>query len=187
MTTQPHSGLGLWSVDSRWSKLMAFDGLPTERNLQSLLDKAESLVVQRPEDRRVFRAVIECLQNLERHAPAHRPVRFELSGRSVHGEPRFNIRSLNPVNTGEEVHVSAWVDRYAELHQLAAACKEAGSINWRNLHRSWLSRSERTPKGGAGLGWVSMARIALAPPKIRLIHANGGPNLFFSVEVACGG
>ena len=39
-----------------------------DRNLGCLLEHLEEVVVQRMEDRSVFRAVIECVQNLERHA-----------------------------------------------------------------------------------------------------------------------
>jgi hypothetical protein len=114
------------------------------------------------------------------------PARFSLSGRVVKGEPRFCIRSLNPIRDAELNDVADWIAQYEELQEMVMGAMEEGVLDWRQLYRNWLARGERTPRGGAGLGWVSMARMALQPPSIRMVESAGKPNLFFSVEVACG-
>lgn len=165
---------------------MSFEGLPNKRNMDGLLSDAEELVVQRNVDRRAFRAVIECVQNLERHAVPHLPARFILSGRSIKGEPRFCIRSLNPIRNEDIGRVSEWIEQYQTMQQMAMKSMDEEGLDWRKLYRNWLKLGVRTPRGGAGLGWVSLAKSALQPPHIRIVEAGGRPNLFFSVEVACG-
>lgn len=170
----------------RWSTLLAFEGIPSRQNVDHLLIQVEDLVVQRTEDRKAFRAIIECVQNLERHAVPDLPARFTLSGRIVKGEPRFCIRSLNPIREEDITDVVDWIAQYDELQCMVLDAMEEGMLDWRQLYRNWLERGDRTPRGGAGLGWVSMARMALNPPHVRVVDAGGRPNLFFSVEVACG-
>ena len=60
------------ALKTRWMGLASFDAHPSTANLDALLEHLEEVVVQRMEDRRVFRAVIECVQNLERHADPDR-------------------------------------------------------------------------------------------------------------------
>lgn len=169
----------------RWMGLATFDGKPSTCNLDTLLKHLEEVVVQRMEDRRVFRAVIECVQNLERHADPLRTAHFRLMGRSLNGEPRFKIRSLNPVREGDVSQVRRWIQQYASLQELTVSAIDDGALDWRLLYRQCLDSGSRTPRGGAGLGWVSLAKAAVTPPQIRIIHAANGPKLFFSVEVAC--
>ncbi len=165
--------------------LATFDGMPSTGNLDTLLEHLEEVVVQRMEDRRVFRAVIECVQNLERHADPHSSAHFKLMGRSLHGEPRFKIRSVNPVRSGDLPQVERWIQQYISLQELTTASMDDGDLDWRLLYRQCLDSGNRTPRGGAGLGWVSLAKAAVNPPQIRIIHAPNGPKLFVSVELAC--
>lgn len=166
-----------------WCKLVQFDDLPNEQNMDALLRRIEPLVVQRTGDRRVFRAIIECVQNLERHAPPDLPARFVLSGRPVDGEPRFSIRSMNPIRKGDEQQVQQWVTQYAQLQEWASDALNNEVLDWRSLYRNWLENKDRTLRGGAGLGWVSLARLSIEPPRIRIVDSQGQANLYFSVEV----
>lgn len=168
-----------------WMGLASFVGRPTTRNLDALLEHLEQVVVQRMEDRRVFRALIECVQNMERHADPSRSAHFKLLGRSLDGEPRFKIRSVNAIRKNEVAYVQDWIRQYSSLQEMTASSIDQGELDWRNLYRECLNSDERTPRGGAGLGWVSLAKAAVNLPHIRIIHAVDGPKLFFSVEVAC--
>ena len=170
----------------RWSTLVDFHALPSSENLDKLLLHLESLMVQRMEDRRAFRSVIECVQNLERHADPDRKVRFTLRGRTKLGQPQFKIRSLNAIRNSETTVVADWIRQYGPLQERAMSSRSEAGIDWRELYRKCLEDGGRTPRGGAGLGWISLARTAVQPPLMRIIHGDQGPNLFFSVDVACG-
>lgn len=186
MTMFPQHAGGFWPVDNRWSELLNFEGLPTRANLDPVLDHLENLMVQRSEDRRAFRAVIECVQNLVRHADPLRPARFSLSGRSIQGQPRFCLRSLNPIRMGDLERVEQWISRLNGLRADADEGEQQVCVDWRSLYRDVLNEGARTPRGGAGLGWISLSRMALKPPCMRTIEVDGVMNLFISVEVACG-
>lgn len=170
----------------RWSTLADFRALPSTENLDKLLSHLESLMVQRMEDRRAFRSVIECVQNLERHADPDQKARFTLLGRTSLGQPQFKIRSLNAIRPKETAAVARWIQQYGPLQELAMSTRSEAGIDWRELYRKSLKEGGRTPRGGAGLGWISLARTAVRPPLMRIIHGRTGPNLFFSVDVACG-
>lgn len=172
------------SALARPRTLLRFDGVPEPGDFDRLLARAEDIVVQRTADRRPFRAVIECLQNLERHAEPGRPICFHLEGLTVKGAPRFRIRTLNHVRDGERQDVSLWLDRHAEWQENLTSTSSLG-LAWRGLHRDALANEARTPRGGAGLGWLSLARHAVRPPVIGLRRCGRGERLFFSVEVAC--
>lgn len=164
--------------------LIRFDGIPQPGDFDRLLERAEDIVVQRTSDRRPFRAIIECLQNLERHAEPGTPICFHLEGITVAGTPRFRIRTVNHVRNGEKPQVSLWLDRHAQWQRNSASTSSLG-LAWRGLYREALAHLGRTPRGGAGLGWLSLARHAVKPPVIGLRQGDRGERLFFSVEVAC--
>lgn len=164
--------------------LIRFDGIPQPGDFDRLLARAEDIVVQRTADRRPFRAIIECLQNLERHAKPGTPICFHLEGITVAGSPRFRIRTVNQIRDGEEPQVSLWLSRHAQWQRNFNGTASLGHA-WRGLLRETLAHPSRTPRGGAGLGWLSLARHAVKPPVIGLRQGNRGERLFFSVEVAC--
>lgn len=172
------------SAQARPCPLLRFSGIPQPGDFDRLLARAEDVVVQRTSDRRPFRAIIECLQNLERHAAPGTPVCFSLEGRTVQGEPRFRIRTVNQVRDGEGRQVSNWLARHDQWQRDSKGTPTLG-LAWRGLHRDALQMQARTPRGGAGLGWLSLARHAVKPPFIGLRRGRSGERLFFSVEVAC--
>jgi hypothetical protein len=174
----------LSSVQDSWSSLIHFSGVPSDRDYDRLLESSESLVVQRTADRRPFRAVIECLQNLQRHADRDAAIDFRLDARCVAGEPQFYISIVNVVRAEEEAHVKNWLALHQEWQDQFSSTDEMEEV-WRGAHRNALNNSTGTPRGGAGLGWLSLARFSVRPPLIRLLKEEGGQRLFFSVEVAC--
>ena len=174
----------LSSIQDSWSSLVHFSGVPSEGDFDRLLERCESLVVQRTADRRPFRAVIECLQNLQRHAERGAAIDFRLDARCVSGEPQFYISTVNMVRAEEENHVTDWLSLHDKWQNQFSSNDEMEKA-WRDAHREALNSSNGTPRGGAGLGWLSLARFSARPPLIRLLKQEGGQRLFFSVEVAC--
>lgn len=182
----PCSGLST-RVNTRWQSLLQFSGIPEPGDFDRILEESETLMVQRMPDRRPFRALIECVQNLQRHSDPNAPVDFRLLGRCVNGEPRFLIRTVNCLVDTDVKRVREWLGLHEEWQRSVADAADGGRIPLRELHRKMLENGERTPRGGAGLGWMSMARFAKGMPSIRLIEDRDVNRLFFSVEVACCG
>ncbi len=165
--------------------LLQFSGIPEPGDYDRLIDESETLMVQRMPDRRPFRALIECVQNLQRHSAPNTPVEFRLLGRILSGEPRFLIRTVNTLRETDVFRVQQWLKRHNQWQERLDNQQMESSLIWRDLHRSMLESAKRSPRGGAGLGWVSMARYAKGMPSIRLIEDRNVNRLFFSVEVAC--
>lgn len=172
-------------TNARWMPLLQFSGTPEPGDFDRLIDESETLMVQRMPDRRPFRALIECVQNLQRHSAPNTPVEFRLLGRSMSGEPRFLIRTVNTLRETDVFRVKEWLNRHSQWQKKLGNQAVDSSLVWRDLHRNMLESTERSPRGGAGLGWVSMARYAKGAPSIRLIEDRNVNRLFFSVEVAC--
>ena len=172
-------------TNTRWMPLLQFSGTPEPGDFDRLIDESEILMVQRMPDRRPFRALIECVQNLQRHSAPDTPVEFRLLGRSLCGEPRFLIRTVNTLRETDVFRVKQWLKRHSQWQKNLDNRAVESSLVWRDLHRNMLESAKRSPRGGAGLGWVSMARYAKGVPSIRLIEDRNVNRLFFSVEVAC--
>jgi len=169
----------------RWQPLLQFSGIPEPGDFDRVIEESELLMVQRMPDRRSFRALIECVQNLQRHSAPDTPVEFRLLGRCIQGEPRFLIRTVNTLLNADVARVKDWLVRHDRWQRSVRKDAKDGNRLWRDLHRHMLESGKRTPRGGAGLGWVSMARFAKGTPSIRLISDQDVNRLFFSVEVAC--
>ena len=174
-------------IQTRWQSMLQFSGIPEPGDFDRILSECELLMVQRMPDRRPFRALIECVQNLQRHSAPDSPIEFRLLGRCVEGEPRFLIRTVNTLLHADVDRVKLWLQRHERWQRDMNRMAKEGHRKWRELHRDMLESSERTPRGGAGLGWVSIARFAKGTPSIRMIADRDVHRLFFSVEVACGG
>ena len=174
-------------IQTRWQSMLQFSGIPEPGDFDRILSECELLMVQRMPDRRPFRALIECVQNLQRHSAPDSPIEFRLLGRCVEGEPRFLIQTVNTLLHADVGRVKDWLQRHERWQRDVSQMAKDGSRKWRELHRDMLESGERTPRGGAGLGWVSMARFAKGTPSIRMIADRDVHRLFFSVEVACGG
>ena len=172
-------------VQTRWQSMLQFSGVPEPGDFDRIIAECELLMVQRMPDRRPFRALIECVQNLQRHSAPNEPIEFRLLGRCVEGEPRFLIRTVNTLLQADVDRVRHWLERHERWQHDVSRLTNDGSQKWRELHREMLESGERTPRGGAGLGWVSMARFAKRMPSIRMIADRDVHRLFFSVEVAC--
>ena len=182
--TSPCFGLSA-RTNARWMPLLQFSGNPEPGDFDRLIAESEMLMVHRMPDRRPFRALIECVQNLQRHSEPNTPVEFRLLGRSLSGEPRFLIRTVNTLRKTDVFRVKEWLQRHEKWQRNLDNKAVDSSLVWRDLHRSMLETQQRSPRGGAGLGWVSMARYAKEMPLIRLIEDRNVNRLFFSVEVAC--
>lgn len=165
--------------------LLQFSGIPEPGDFDRLIHESETLMVQRMPDRRPFRALIECVQNLQRHSAPNTSVEFRLLGRSLSGDSRFLIRTVNTLRETDVFRVKQWLKLHRQWQEKLGGQAAESSLVWRDLYRNMLESAKRSPRGGAGLGWVSMARYAKDVPSIRLIEDRNVNRLFFSIEVAC--
>lgn len=184
MTLVSHSAMPVSENDGEYFPLIRFRGVPVHGDFDRLMDRAEALVVHRTGDRRPFRAVIEVLQNLERHAQEGTLVEFDLEGKTKDGESLFRIRTTNVVRPEDRDRLAGWLAQSSCWGRSFGKGKGPG-MALRHAHREALNQGERTPRGGAGLGWLSMARVAKRPPVAVLLGGKREERLSFSVEVAC--
>ena len=131
--------------------ILAYHGDFTQETTKSILTMAERGLEAAEEDpsikRRVFNVMVESLQNIVKHndAPAGIQRAIFLVGREAN---RYTIMSGNPLHKNR-------VDALKEtLNRLNTLDKEG----LKGLYKDIIKDATLSEKGGAGLGFVDMAR-----------------------------
>lgn len=114
----------------------------TERNMESMGEESSI-------KRKVFNVMVECLQNICKHAEeaiedAPNSAIFIVGKR----DEEYVITSGNPIRNDKIALLSA------KLDQINGLDKEG----LKNLYKEIIRNTELSEKGGAGLGFVDMAR-----------------------------
>lgn len=134
--------------------ILVYQGQFTQETTKSILTMAERSLEAADEDaaikRKVFNVMVESLQNIVKHnedlgegVHSHRAI--FLVGREV---DRYNIMSGNPLHKHRTASLKATLDRINTLDREGL----------RDLYRDIIQDTTISEKGGAGLGFVDMAR-----------------------------
>jgi hypothetical protein len=122
----------------------AFTSL-TESNMSKDL---ESNTVQR----KVFHVMVECLQNISKHADTFTNNDFTYSGRGIFmvskGKDEYNV------TTGNVIDNNKTEDLRSLLEQINSLDKEG----LKELYKTQMKEGRLSEKGGAGLGFIDIAR-----------------------------
>ncbi|MDH5474197.1 MAG: SiaB family protein kinase [Cyclobacteriaceae bacterium] len=133
--------------------ILVYEGEFTQEITKSVLSMAERNMDSSGEEsaikRKVFNVMVECLQNVVRHAdqlnnnPNHNAV-FMIG---KHDE-QYTIISGNPI---KDEFISIVKDKIDEINTL-------DRDGLKQLYKNIIKTTEISEKGGAGLGFVDMAR-----------------------------
>lgn len=122
----------------------AFTSL-TESNMSKDL---ESNAVQR----KVFHVMVECLQNISKHADTFTKNDFAYSGRGIFMVSK--AKDEYSVTTGNVIDNSKTSDLKELLEQINSLDKEG----LKELYKTQMKEGRLSEKGGAGLGFIDIAR-----------------------------
>ena len=135
--------------------ILAYRGDFTQETTKSILAMAERNLDSSGEDssikRKVFNVMVESLQNIVKHSDevvdgeTHNHAAFFLIGRKSN---RYTIMSGNPIR---KANVTKLKD---DLERINALDKEG----LKDLYKEIMKSATLSEKGGAGLGFVDMAR-----------------------------
>lgn len=117
----------------------------TERNMDSLGEESSI-------KRKVFNVMVECLQNIVKHSEEY------TSGKKLVNTAIFMIGKLNDayvITSGNPIKLEKVEDLKEKLDQINKLDKEGLKSFYKEIIKSG---SGLTDKGGAGLGFVDMAR-----------------------------
>jgi len=134
--------------------ILAYQGEFTQETTKSLLTTAERSLEASEEDqaikRKVFNVMVESLQNIVKHneefaEPDRAHTAIFLVGREANG---YTIMSGNPVHKKHVPGLEGTLDRINGLEKKAL----------KDLYKKIIQQTTLSDKGGAGLGFVDMAR-----------------------------
>lgn len=135
--------------------ILLYEGEFTQESIKSVLAMAERNMDSAAESsgtkRKVFNVMVECLQNIVKHseelvnAGVTDPSAIFMIGRS---DESYTVNSGNPIKNDN-------------IDNLKAKLENINSLNkegLKELYKSIIKSTKISEKGGAGLGFVDMAR-----------------------------
>lgn len=137
------------------SLILVYEGEFTQEITKSVLSMAERNMDSFGEEssikRKVFNVMVECLQNIVKHGEESDPISDKrhtaifIIGKQ---ENEYIITSGNPMNSNKVNSLKA------KLDQINGLDKEG----LKSLYKDIIKNNDLSAKGGAGLGFVDMAR-----------------------------
>ena len=137
------------------SLILVYEGEFTQEITKSVLAMAERNMDSFGEEssikRKVFNVMVECLQNIVKHGEEQDPLTDKKhTAIFIIGKHKneYIITSGNPMNSEKVASLKA------KLDQINGLDKEG----LKNLYKDIIKNNDLSAKGGAGLGFVDMAR-----------------------------
>lgn len=135
---------------------LVYEGEITHQITKAFTSLAELDMVKEEEEgsiqRKVFHVMVECLQNISKHADSPQSDEFLYSGRGIfmvsRGDDCYNVISGNLVDV-------------AKVEKLQASLDHVNSLNkeeLKALYKAQMRDGRLSDKGGAGLGFIDIAR-----------------------------
>jgi hypothetical protein len=122
----------------------AFTSL-TESNMAK---EAESNSVQK----KVFHVMVECLQNISKHAENFGPDEYLFAGRGIfmvsRGKDEYNVTTGNVIDNS----------KIEELTEMLNNINSLDREGLKELYKNQMKEGRLSEKGGAGLGFIDIAR-----------------------------
>jgi glucose-6-phosphate-specific signal transduction histidine kinase len=144
---------GIHKIMSDQNLILVYEGEFTQEITKSVLSMAErnldSIGEEQNTKRKVFNVMVECLQNICKHADG---MKKEIERRAI-----FMIGMENDsymITSGNYIVNENIEGLEAKLHQINNLDKEG----LKNLYKDLIKNGELSEKGGAGLGFVDIAR-----------------------------
>ncbi|MGD1957885.1 MAG: SiaB family protein kinase [Fulvivirga sp.] len=151
--------------------ILVYEGEFTQEITKSILAMAERNMDSSGEEstvkRKVFNVMVECLQNIVKHAG---DVQKKNAAIFIVGklENEYVIVSGNPIKTAESEKLKD------KLEQINSLDKDG----LKSLYKEIIKNTEISDKGGAGLGFVDMARKSGNPLAYDFIDTGDGAQFF---------
>ena len=137
--------------------ILVFEGQITHKVMMALTELAEDRLKSVEDDkvlRRVYHVMVESLQNINRHAEAYEYRGHPFPGMGLvlvaKNKERFQVTTGNIV---EHAHAE-------ELSKFLGKLNSMDSDALDDLYKTQMRDGEISPKGGAGLGFIEMAKTS---------------------------
>ena len=135
---------------------LVYEGRVTQQITKAVIALAETQMEENAEasniQRKVFHVMVECLQNISRHADEYE------SGESLHARKGIFMVSLTEeswrVTTGNAISN----EKIKELKDMIEQINELNEDELKDLYVRQMREGRMSTKGGAGLGFIDIRR-----------------------------
>ncbi|MBN2524665.1 MAG: SiaB family protein kinase [Bacteroidales bacterium] len=135
---------------------LVYEGEITHQITKAFTSLTESNMAKDDEpgnvQRKVFHVMVECLQNISKHADDFMSSDFLFSGRGIFlvskGENEYSVTTGNAVDN----------DRIEELTNMLETINKMDKDGLKGLYKKQMKEGRLSDKGGAGLGFIDIKR-----------------------------
>lgn len=135
---------------------LVYEGEITHQITKAFTSLTESNMAKEDEpgtvQRKVFHVMVECLQNISKHADDFTSSDFLFSGRGIFlvskGDNEYSVTTGNAVDN----------DRIEELTEMLENINRLGKEELKTLYKKQMKEGRLSDKGGAGLGFIDIKR-----------------------------
>lgn len=135
---------------------LVYEGEITHQITKAFTSLAESNMEKEDEpgsiQRKVFHVMVECLQNISKHAENISSSNYLFSGRGIFlvskNENEYSITTGNAIDN----------DKIEELTQLLDTINKMSKEELKELYKKQIKEGRLSEKGGAGLGFIDIKR-----------------------------
>lgn len=135
---------------------LVYEGEITHQITKAFTSLTESNMAKDDEpgtvQRKVFHVMVECLQNISKHADDFTSSDFLFSGRGIFlvskGDNEYSVTTGNAVDN----------DRIEELTSMLETINKMDKEGLKDLYKRQMKEGRLSDKGGAGLGFIDIKR-----------------------------
>ncbi len=135
---------------------LAYEGEITHQITKAFTALTESNMASEEDynsvQRKVFHVMVECLQNISKHAEPFGNMPPSKDGRGIfmvsRDEDEYNITTGNVISN----------DKIEELSEMLESINSLDKIGLKQLYKQQIREGRLSPKGGAGLGFIDIVR-----------------------------
>ncbi len=135
---------------------LAYEGEMTHQITKAFTSLTESSMVKEEDDnsvqKKVFHVMVECLQNISKHAGNRNNIITSKDGRGIFmiskGKSEYNVTTGNIINN----------DKIPKLRKMLENINSLDKDGLKKLYKQQMREGRLSEKGGAGLGFIDIAR-----------------------------
>lgn len=135
---------------------LAYEGEITHQITKAFTSLAESSMVKEDDfntvQKKVFHVMVECLQNISKHAENRNSIVTSKDGRGIFmiskDESEYNVTTGNLINN----------DKVEKLREMLENINSLDKDGLKILYKQQMREGRLSDRGGAGLGFIDIAR-----------------------------
>ncbi len=135
---------------------LAYEGEITHQITKAFTSLTESNLMKEDDvntvQKKVFHVMVECLQNISKHAENRNSIVTSKDGRGIFmiskDDAEYNVTTGNIINN----------DKISKLREILENINSLDQDGLKNLYKQQMREGRLSDRGGAGLGFIDIAR-----------------------------